>query len=92
MFNEELNKLANMIAQYCKGQVHLEYNEKRDDLYITLSVLGRKPFTYTQKAFGSVLCYQNDALNRIVVKLLSTYRKHILAYYFKEQVPASSVK
>lgn len=92
MFNEELRKLATRISQYVKGRVHIEYDEANDDVYVDITTYGRKPFTYKITGFASALCYQSDPINNFVVKILSTYRKHILAYYFKEQVPAGSVK
>lgn len=92
MFNDELKTLAKRIAEYVKGRVHIEYDVENDDCYIDITTYGRKPFTYKVTGFGSALCYQSEPINKIVVKVLSTYRKHILAYYFKEQVPTGSVK
>lgn len=92
MFNDELKTLAKRLSEYVKGRVHIEYDVENDDVYIDIAVKGRKPFTYKVTGFGSALCYQIDPINKIVVKVLSTYRKHILSYYFKEQVPASSIK
>lgn len=92
MFNDELKTLAKRISEYVKGRVHIEYDAEADDCYIDISTYGRKPFTYKVTGFGLALSYQSDPINKIVVKVLSTYRKHILAYYFKEQVPASSIK
>lgn len=92
MFNEELATLAKRLSEYVKGRVHLEYDEAEDDLYIEIAMRTQKTFTYKVTGFASALCFQSDAINRIVVKVLSTYRKHILAYYFKEQVPAGSLK
>jgi hypothetical protein len=92
MFNEELKTLAMRISVYVKGRVHIEYDTVEDDCYINIEIYGRKPFTYKVTGFGSALCCQSDPINKIVVKVLSTYRKHILAYYFKEQVPVGSAK
>lgn len=90
MFNEELKTLAMRISVYVKGRVHIEYDAGEDDCYINIEIYGRKSFTYKVTGFGSALCCQSDPINKIVVKVLSTYRKHILAYYFKEQVPVGS--
>lgn len=90
MFNEELKTLAMRISEYVKGRVHIEYDAEADDCYIEIAIHGRKSFTYKVTGFGSALCCQSDPINKIVVKVLSTYRKHILAYYFKEQVPVGS--
>lgn len=92
MFNNELKLLANKLAEYVKGRIHIEYDTETDDCYIDIATYGRKPFTYKVTGFGSALCYQSDPINKMVIKVLSTYRKHILAYYFKEQVPVVSTK
>lgn len=92
MFNDELKLLAKRISEYVKGRVHIEYDAEADDCYIDITIYQRKQFTYKITGFGSALCYQTDPINKMVVKVLSTYRKHILAYYFKEQVPAGSIK
>lgn len=89
MFNEELRLLAKKISQYVKGRVHIEYDSEDDDCYIDITIYQRRQFTYKITGFASALCYQTDAIDKMVTKVLSTYRKHILAYYFKEQVPAS---